>query len=129
MPAMLLSIKPEYAHRIIDGTKEFEFRTRQCREDITKIILYSTAPESKVIGEAEIEEIISGAPSTVWEITKHAAGIPRRFFREYYKGRSLAIAYKLKNVIVYSEPKLLEDYGINHVPQSFIYINKAPQSL
>lgn len=68
MPAMLLSIKPEYAQRIIDGTKGFEFRTRRCREDINKIIFYSTAPESKVVGEAEIEEIISDAPSTVWEL-------------------------------------------------------------
>ena len=107
MSAMLLSIKPEYAQRIIDGTKGFEFRTRQCREDITKIIFYSTAPESKVVGEAEIEEIISGAPSTVWELTKHAAGIPRKFFREYYKGRRLAVAYKLKNVIAYDEPRSL----------------------
>ena len=126
MSAMLLSIKPEYAQRIIDGTKEFEFRTRQCREDITKIIFYSTAPESKVVGEAEIERIISGAPSTVWELTKQAAGIPRKFFREYYKGRHLAVAYKLINVIAYDEPKLLEDYGINHVPQSFIYLKDEP---
>ena len=124
MSAMLLSIKPEYAQRIIDGTKEFEFRTRQCREDITKIIFYSTAPESKVVGEAEIDEVISGAPSVVWELTKHAAGIPRSFFRSYYKGRPVAVAYKLKNVIAYDEPKVLEDYGIMHIPQSFVYLEK-----
>ncbi len=122
MSAMLLSIKPEYAQRIIDGTKEFEFRTRQCREDITKIIFYSTSPESKVVGEAEIAEIISGAPSTVWELTKHGAGITRKFFREYYNGRHFAVAYKLKKVLAYGEPKSLEDYGIYHVPQSFVYL-------
>lgn len=127
MPAMLLSIKPEYAQRIIDGTKEFEFRTRRCREDINKIIFYSTAPESKVVGEAEIEEVISGAPSTVWELTKHAAGIPRSFFRAYYKGRPVAVAYKLKNVIAYDEPKALEDYGITHIPQSFVYLEDEPR--
>lgn len=122
MSTMLLSIKPEYAQRIIDGSKIYEFRTKQCRKDITKIIFYSTAPESKIVGEAEIEDIISGSPSTVWRLTKHAAGIPRSFFREYYKGRRLAIAYKLKNVIAYEQPKSLEEYGINHVPQSFIYL-------
>ncbi len=127
MPAMLLSIKPEYAQRIIDGIKEFEFRTRRCREDITKIIFYSTAPESKVTGEAEIEEVISGAPSTVWELTKHAAGISRSFFRTYYKGRPVAVAYKLKNVIAYDEPKTLEDYGITHIPQLFVYLEDEPR--
>ena len=124
MSAVLLSITPEYAQRIIDGTKEFEFRTRQCREDITKIIFYSTAPESKVVGEAEIDEVISGAPSAVWELTKHAAGIPRSFFRSYYKGRPVAVAYRLKNVIAYDKPKVLEDYGIMHIPQSFVYLEK-----
>lgn len=127
MPAMLLSIKPEYAQRIIDGKKGFEFRTRRCREDINKIIFYTTAPESKVVGEAEIEEVISGAPSTVWELTKHAAGIPRSFFRAYYKGRPVAVAYKLKNVIAYDEPKVLEDYGITHIPQSFVYLEDEPR--
>lgn len=126
MSAMLLSIKPEYAQRIIDGTKQFEFRTRRCREDITKIIFYSTVPESTVVGEAEIEEVLVGAPSTIWEKTKHAAGIPRSFFRQYYKGRPQAVAYKLKNVIAYDTPKALSDYGITHVPQSFIYIEDEP---
>lgn len=127
MSTMLLSIKPVYAQRIIDGKKGFEFRTRRCREDIDKIIFYSTAPESKVVGEAEIEEIISGAPSTVWELTKHAAGITRSFFRAYYKGRPIAVAYKLKNVIAYDEPKALEDYGVTHIPQSFIYLVDEPR--
>ena len=116
MSAMLLSIKPEYAQRIIDGTKQFEFRTRRCREDITKIIFYSTVPES----------VLVGAPSTIWEKTKHAAGIPRSFFRQYYKGRPQAVAYKLRNVIAYETPKALSDYGITHVPQSFIYIEDEP---
>ena len=122
MSAMLLSIKPEYAQQIIDGTKEYEFRTRRCREDIMKIIFYSTAPERKVVGEAEIEKVLYGSPSAIWEQTKHAAGIPRHFFREYYKGRSFAVAYKLINVIAYKKPKELSDYGITHVPQSFIYL-------
>lgn len=119
---MLLSIKPKYAQLIIDGSKQFEFRTRRCRDDITKIIFYSTIPESAVVGEAEIEEVLVGSPSTIWEKTKHAAGISRSFFRQYYKGRSQTIAYKLTNVIAYETPRSLSDYGISHVPQSFVYI-------
>lgn len=38
MSAMLLSIKPQYAEMIIEGTKRYEFRTRKCRDDIKKII-------------------------------------------------------------------------------------------
>ena len=98
MSAMLLSIKPQYAKMIIEGTKKYEFRTRKCREDIKKIIFYATAPKSQVVGEAEIEDVLVGPPNEIWKKTKHGSGIPASFFREYYKNREIAVAYKLKNV-------------------------------
>lgn len=123
MSTMLLSIKPEYAKAILDGRKKYEFRKRKCRGSVSKIILYSTAPESRVVGEAEIEDIIEGDPSEVWEKTKDAAGITKEKYCRYYHGYSKAVVYKLKNVIAYDQPKELSDYGINHVPQSFVYID------
>ena len=125
MPTMLLSIKPEYAKAILDGQKEYEFRKRRCKTGVNKIILYSTAPESKVVGEAEIEDIIEGSPSKIWEMTKKAAGITQAKYHTYYQGYHNAVAYKLKNVVVYDPPKELSDYGIEHVPQSFQYIDTA----
>ncbi len=41
-----------------------------------------------------------------------------------YEGRKHAVAYKLTNVIEYSEPKKLKDYGISAAPQSFRYIDE-----
>ena len=70
MSAMLLSIKPQYAKMIIEGTKKYEFRTRKCREDIKKIIFYATAPKSQVVGEAEIEDVLVGPPNEIWKKTK-----------------------------------------------------------
>lgn len=123
MSIMLLSIKPEYAKAILDGRKKYEFRKRRCRIGTRKIVFYSTAPESMVVGEAEIEDIIEGAPSDIWEQAKTAAGITRDKYCRYYDGYNKAVAYKLKNVIVYDPPKELLSYGISHVPQSFIYID------
>lgn len=123
MLTMLLSIKPEYAKAILDGRKKYEFRKRRCRNSVSKIVFYATAPESRVVGEAEIEDIIEGDPSEIWERTKEAAGIAREKYCEYYRGHSNAVAYKLKNVIAYDQSKELSDYGISHVPQSFVYID------
>ena len=123
MPTMLLSIKPEYAKAILDGKKKYEFRKRRCKAGVSKIVFYATAPESKVVGEAEIEDIIEGDPSEIWEQTKEAAGITREKYCMYYDGYSNAVAYKLKNVITYDQPKELSDYGISHVPQSFVYLD------
>ncbi len=124
MSAMLLSIKPQYAEMIIEGTKKYEFRTRKCRDDIKKIIFYATAPKSQVVGEAEIECVLVGKPTEIWKKTKCGSGIPASFFKEYYKNREVAVAYKLTNVKAYKTPKALKDYDIAHVPQSFIYLKQ-----
>lgn len=123
MSTMLLSIKPEYAKAILDGQKKYEFRKRRCKTVVNKIVFYSTAPESKVVGEAEIEDIIEGCPSKIWELAKKAAGITRAKYLAYYHGYHNAVAYKLKNVVIYDPPKELSDYEIDHVPQSFIYLD------
>lgn len=36
-----------------------------------------------------------------------------------------AIAYKLKNLIIFEEPKTLEDYGVSSPPQSFVYVHAS----
>jgi predicted transcriptional regulator len=38
-------------------------------------------------------------------------------------GKDKAIAYKLKDVVVYDTPKDLSDYGISQAPQSFVYLD------
>lgn len=123
MSTMLLSIKPKYANVILQGEKEYEFRKKRCRDGVTKIVFYSSSPQKQVVGEAEIEEIIEGSPTKIWEIAKHAAGITRKAFYDYYRGRHTAVAYKLKNVVVYEEPKELSDYRISHAPQSYVYLD------
>ena len=41
MSKILLSIKPEYAHKILEGTKKYEFRKHLPKKKIEKIIIYS----------------------------------------------------------------------------------------
>lgn len=123
MCAILLSINPQYVDRIMNGEKQYEFRKSLCKRKVDKIIIYSTSPIMKVVGEAEVENIIVDKPRTVWGKTKKYSGIERQFFEEYYKGRSQAVAYKLTHIIQYEEPKELIDYGIKNPPQSFCYLN------
>ncbi|ADD03327.1 protein of unknown function DUF437 [Thermoanaerobacter italicus Ab9] len=123
MCQILLSIKPEYVDRIFEGTKRFEFRkVRYKRNDVDKIIIYSTSPIMKIVGEAEIVEIIEDTPSAVWEQTKEYAGIDKEFVDEYYKNKEKAVAYKLGKIKKYLKPLQLKDLGINAPPQSFRYV-------
>ena len=125
MSQMLLSINPEHVKNILSGSKQFEFRKVRCKPDVDKIIIYATAPQKMVVAEAEIEETIEGAILNVWEQTKDFAGISYDFFRSYYEGRKTAVAYRLRNVEVYEQPKNLSEYGVTHPPQSFIYLESV----
>ena len=125
MCQMLLSINPEHVENILSGKKTFEFRKVRCKPDVDRIIIYATAPQKKVVAEAELEEIIEGAINEVWRLTKDFAGIEYNFFRAYYKGKKKAVAYRLRNVEAYEEPKNLSDYGVTYPPQSFVYLEPA----
>ena len=119
---MLISIKPEYVENIFNGSKKYEYRKIRCKQDIDKIIIYSTYPIMKVVGEAKVEKILEDSPDRIWEKTKKYSGIDLNFYQKYFKDRSKAIAYKLTNIKKYDSPKELSSYGIKVAPQSFVYI-------
>lgn len=123
MSTILLSIKPEYANRIISGTKKYEFRKHLAKSDIQKIIIYSTAPEKKIIGEVEVVGTLSMKKTPLWEKTKLHAGISRKKFRQYFDGYTIAHAYVLGEATKYETSMDLADVGLKQAPQSFVYVN------
>ena len=124
MCSILMSINPEHVENIMCGNKKFEFRKRACKKEVDKIIIYSTTPVMKVVGEAEIEDILIDSPSAIWKLTCQQAGINKKFFDDYFQNRSEAVAYKLKNVIKYAIPKELSELGVRVAPQSYQYIEE-----
>jgi predicted transcriptional regulator len=125
MNTILLSIKPEYANRILEGTKKYEFRKHLAQSAITRILIYSSSPEKRIVGEVEVVGTLTMKKTPLWEFTKKSAGISRKMFREYFWGCSLAHAYQLGKAIRYDKPKNLTDYGIVQAPQSFIYLKNS----
>ncbi|MDD2624855.1 MAG: ASCH domain-containing protein [Candidatus Riflebacteria bacterium] len=123
MKAILLSIKPEYVEKILDGTKKFEYRKRLAKAKSSTILIYSTSPVMKVVGKAEITGTVSDNPSALWEKTKDNAGITKRKYGEYFQGCKSAYAYKLGQIEVFDVPKSLSDFNISLAPQSFTYVD------
>jgi predicted transcriptional regulator len=120
--AVLLSIKPEFAHKIFEGSKKFEFRKQVFKDtSVKKVIVYSSSPEQKVIGEFEIETILSDTPNNIWIQTKLYSGISQEFYNEYFKGRDNAYAIKVASTKKYRKKKSLADYNVQSAPQSFAY--------
>lgn len=123
MCTILLPIKPEYANKIVEQTKLYEYRKSKCKKEIDRIVIYSTSPVKKVIGEVEVKEVISALPKKLWQDTKEYSGISKIKYMQYFKDKDMAFAYKLGKVTIYNKPKTLKDLGINYYPQSYIYLN------
>lgn len=124
MCRILMPINPEYVDEILAGRKKYEYRKIKAkRNNIDKMIIYSTSPIMKVVAEVDIKEILEEAPEKLWEMTKNESGITKDFYNKYYKNKNTAIAYKLGKIRIYDKPKNLYDIGINYVPQSFVYLD------
>ena len=106
----------------MNGNKLFDFRKVRCREDVEKIIIYATSPVMKVVGEAQVLEIIVDKPEQVWHITSEYAGISKLFYDQYFCNKEKAVAYRLGKVKKYSKPLSLSEFGVNFAPQSFVYV-------
>ena len=124
---ILLSIKPQFANKIFDGTKKYEFRKSIFNNyKISKVIVYASYPIKKVVGEFEIEDIITDEPEILWEKTKDYSGITKEFYDSYFNERKKAYAIKIKSFRKYNIPKCLKaDFDISFPPQSFRYIDKT----
>ena len=121
---VVLSIKPEFADKIFQGTKKYEFRRAIFKNpEIKMIIVYASSPVQKVIGEFEIDKIISHDLNTLWDKTKECAGITKEYFFEYFGDKENGFAIKIKKAKLYDIPKCLkEDYNLVP-PQSFSYFS------
>lgn len=119
---VVLSIKPEFANKIFDGSKKFEFRKSIFKnENVKTILVYSSSPVQKVIGEFQIEKIIKHDLQTLWELTKEFSGITEEYFYEYFADKEQGFAIKIKTKTRYRKPKCLrEDFNLTP-PQSFAY--------
>jgi len=121
---VLLSIKPEFVEKILNGSKRYEFRKGIFKKNNVKsVVIYATMPIGKVVGEFDIESILEDSPSSIWHSTKKHAGISKEFFDIYFHERTKACAIKIGNVTRYEQPLLLSDLGRNiTAPQSYRYL-------
>lgn len=122
MSTILMSIKPEYVEKIFNGTKKYEYRKRKCKKNIDRIIVYSTNPIKKVVGELVIEDILEDNKNVIWEKTKLYSGIVKEKYDYYFNNQDTAVAYKIKSYKLYDTKKELSDFNVKTSPQSYIYI-------
>ncbi|WP_246851135.1 ASCH domain-containing protein [Vibrio crassostreae] len=127
MMKALLSIKPEFVEKIMSGEKLFEYRKAVFkRPEVKSVVIYSTMPEGKIVGEFEIGSILKSNPEDLWKETKNDSGIQKQFFDMYFSDREVAYAIQIKQLKRYDKP--IDPYEVEpnfKAPQSFKYIDST----
>ena len=123
--SVILSIKPQYAEKIYNQTKTYEYRKAIFGDDVKKVYVYATKPISNIIGFFIINKIIQGSPSAVWDKTSKGSGITKEFYDDYFNGHNTSYAIKIKSVKLFNTPidpkSIIKNF--RH-PQNFIYYNE-----
>jgi predicted transcriptional regulator len=121
---VLLSIKPEFALKIFNGSKKYEYRRTLFKHaEIDTIVVYASDPIKKVIGEFKIESILHEEPQILWDQTGEYAGISRERFFDYFTDARKGYAIEVKSTHMYNDPLPLDSFMISAPPQSFAYIH------
>ena len=122
MSVILMSIKPKYVDKIFNGNKKYEYRKKITKKQIDKIIVYSSSPIKKIVGELIIKQVLYDKKNIIWKKTNKSGGINKNEYDKYYCNCDYAVAYEIEKTVRYSRPKNLSDYKVKTAPQSYIYI-------
>lgn len=128
---VLLSVKPKYAEKIVEGKKKYEFRRAIFKkQNIEKVYIYSSSPVSKIVAAFEIEKILKDSPEKIWTLCQKYAGISKKDFFDYFKNSEQAFAIEIGYVDSFKEHIdpfiMIENFK---PPQSFYYLPVAFQQI
>jgi len=122
--AALLPIKPKFVEKILSGEKTVEFRKIVFKQNIERIIIYSSSPVKRVVAICDVKTINRERPLTLWKKYRHVGGIEYSEYADYYRNKEYGVAIELTNVRVLDKPLELSDLvDIKVAPQSFMYVD------
>ena len=126
---LLLSIKPQFAEKILIGEKTVELR-KSFPNKINNgdyLLIYVTSPEKVVKGICVIDNIISKSPESLWNQVKDEIGITKSEYEAYYHDCRIAHGIVLKDVELFDKPIQLSElrriFPNFNPPQPYCYFN------
>lgn len=123
---VILSIKPAYSNKILEGAKTVELRRRFPLSGGRRAIayIYSTSPVRALVGSAEITDVERLSLVDLWKRHGESAVIQKSDFDRYFRGLDEGFALKIANARPFSRPlnlvELKKQFDF-HAPQSFLY--------
>ena len=126
--AILFSITPKNAAKILTGSKRIELRRR--RPDVSKgdlMLIYVTSPQKALRAISVVEALSYAKPDDLWDSVRERAGVTFSEFIEYFAGARMGYAIAFRSVQELITPiKLTTLRGLwpgFHPPQSHQYFS------
>ncbi|WCJ65059.1 helix-turn-helix domain-containing protein [Agrobacterium tumefaciens] len=126
---VVLSIRPQYSEKIMEGRKTVELRRRfpVSAPGGTVAYIYSTSPVRAMVGIAEIKDVLKLPVQQIWSEFEDTAFIERNDFDSYFHGLEFGFALLFEEIKPFSRPipltELREKFGFEP-PQSFLYASR-----
>jgi predicted transcriptional regulator len=132
--AILVSIRPCYATKILEGQKRVELRRKFPIETMTgaMILIYSSSPVSAVVGFARIKKVAKLPVARIWKEHGDAACISKKEFDAYFSGLKFGFAIVFDGIESLGRRLNVNDlhqqFGIVP-PQSYRYLSEECAAL
>ena len=127
---VLMSFKPRYAQRIIDGRKHIELRrARPSFGSGTIVLIYTTAPICQIQGVFVVNRLIEGTVGSLWRRFREALGVSRQEYLTYFDGRQIGFGISIRTV-----RPMKASITLSHIrslwpefipPQSYRFLNQS----
>lgn len=122
---VLLSIKPRFVEKILDGEKRFEFRKGIFKQDVEKVYIYSSYPTKEIVGYFRIGKVHTGTPENIWRKCGKEGSITRDEFFRYFEGKDNAFGIEIDELVIFEQSVNPRDIFPEFVaPQSYYYLTE-----
>ena len=119
---VLLSIRPVFVERILNGSKKYEFRRTPFRASVRRVEIYASAPVKKIVGSFVPGKILMDTPNRLWELLWKDSGLSEEEFFGYFRGAQIGFAIPIARIESYNPS--IDPYRESpsfRAPQSFVY--------
>jgi predicted transcriptional regulator len=123
---VIISIKPEYALKIISGEKTIELRRKFPTKNIEGgiALIYASSPIQEIIGYAIIAKVKRLSIDQLWKTCGKRACVTKEFFYAYFEGLDHGFALEMSEPVKLTKPldiRRMEEEFLVSAPQSFRY--------
>lgn len=124
---LFISIKPEFANKIVSEEKTIELRKVKPKvSEGDYIVIYASSPIKSVIGYGKVKEVIVTSPETMWDKYSSTLGIDKQRYDSYFQGCDKAIGIKISEISRINPIALDKLRKIDtdfHPPQIYRYVS------